>query len=61
VEVEAERPNEIGILNLTGNFVLITKDKPERIDVSHLSAGVYVIRYTDGAGSSHSERFVKLP
>ena len=61
VEVEAKRPNEILIFNLTGSVVFITNDKPERIDVSHLSAGVYVIRYTDRVGSIHSERFVKLP
>jgi hypothetical protein len=61
VDGEAERPKEIRIFDLTGNVVMIAEDKPERLDLSPLSAGVYVIRYTDRSGSSHAERFVKLP
>ena len=61
VDEEEERPKEIRVFDLTGDVVLIAKDLPDRLDVSRLSEGVYVIRYTDRAGSSRSERFVKLP
>lgn len=50
---------EIEIFDIAGNLIFSTQENKKSIDVSHLQAGLYVIRATPKDGSTVTLRFIK--
>ncbi|HLT07465.1 MAG TPA: T9SS type A sorting domain-containing protein [Cyclobacteriaceae bacterium] len=65
VNILSSSAGSISLINILGQVVLeersITKEIPLRLDLQHLSSGVYVVRFIDPTGKRLSKKLILRP